>query len=225
MSTRTFMAAAAAVALLGYLFFRIVDLETRVASLTQQLGSPTAADAPVANTDTTDKTPSAPSPPLGYQQRLTALEKDVASLKAAQQRVQTASGTGRAQDDKDILSVVERENSRIRDVQLEWNKARWLENRDAQLVAFARQYGLTSDQTSGLQKALQQEVDRMVELMKRPGLMDDPDQAAADWQAMLDATDKSAQEVLSPSQVGPWNQARLFERRVFFPWLPSNLNK
>jgi hypothetical protein len=221
MRTRTFIAAAALVAFLGYLSFRIVDLEGRVANLTRQLGA--APEATQVQPSHTDTRLSAAAPPQGYLQRLAALEKQIQALKVERQHVDKAGGQGL--DDKAILSVVERENNRVKDVQLEWNRARWLENRDEQLTVFSKTYGLTPEQTSNLQKAMRAEVDTMVELLRRPCLLDDPDQAASDWQGMLDATDKAAKQVLNPAQLGAWNQARGFERRLLWPWLPNNLNK
>jgi hypothetical protein len=216
------MAAAASVAILGYLAFRIVDLEGRVANLTRQLGA-APEPTPAAQPSHTDVRPSAATAPQGYLQRLAALEKQVQALQLDRQSRDKAGGP--VLDDKEILSVVERENNRVKDVQLEWNRARWLENRDEQLTVFTKTYGLTPDQTAKLQKAMRAEVDTMVELLRRPGLLDDPDQAASDWQSMLDATDKAAKQVLNPAQLGAWNQGRTFERRLLYPWLPNNLNK
>jgi hypothetical protein len=216
------MAAAALVAFLGYLGFRIVDLEGRVANLTRQLGAaPNSAPEQTSHTDVHSS--AAAAAPQGFAQRLAALEQHVQALRLERQRVEKPQGP--ALDDKEILSVVERENNRVKDVQLEWNRARWIENRDEQLTAFSKTYGLTPEQTANLQKAMRTEVDTMVELLRRPGLLDDPDQAASDWQNMLDTTDKSAKQVLNPAQLGAWNQVRTFERRLLWPWLPNNLNK
>jgi hypothetical protein len=222
MRTRTFIAAAALVAFLGYLGFRIFDLESRVANLTRQLG---AAPEPSAQPSTPDKPASAAVAPQGYLQRLAALEQQVAALKLSRQRPDKGSNSGGSLDDQAILSVVERENNRVKDVQLEWNRARWMENRDEQLATFTKTYGLTPEQTANLQKAMHEEVDTMVELLRRPGLLDDPDQAATDWQNMLEVTDKAARKFLNPAQLGAWNLGRTFERRFLYPWLPSNLNK
>jgi hypothetical protein len=145
---------------------------------------------------------------------------------AAVERLEKAERKGaRVMDDKDVLSIVERENNRIKDVQLEWNRSRWLDTRDAQLLSFSKQYGLTTEQTAGLQKAMQQEIDGMIELLRRPDLLDDPDGTAADWQSKLEATDARAKQLLNPAQLGAWNQGRVFERKLLWPWLPSNLNK
>ena len=122
-----------------------------------------------------------------------------------------------------ILSVVERENSRIRDVQLEWHRARWLETRDQQLAAFATSMHLQPDQTTALRSVLEHELNEMVSVLKRPGLAEDPDQAAADWQAVLSKTDQRALGVLTPEQQQVWVQVRQFERNVLWPWLPKGM--
>jgi hypothetical protein len=227
MGLRIIIAAALAVALLGFLGFRIFDLEQRVAALSRQLeGSDQAATA--ATTDTGDAGVSG----LGYEARLAALEKRVDGIRATMRRLDKASGlptglgVGGQPVDKEILSVVERENSRLRDVQLEWQRARWLESREASLAIFARHNNLTTEQNASLQQTLEHEVDAMVEVLRRPNLLEDPDQAANDWQALLEATDRTAGQVLTPAQAGQWYTARAFERRVLWPWLPGNtLNK
>jgi hypothetical protein len=223
MRMRTFIAATLAVALVGYLGFRILDLEDRVAALTTQIGA-LPEPAPVARDPSA--TPSAVPPPQGFQQRITAAEGRLSSIEARLQQLEKSGvKSARAVDDKDILSVVERENNRIKDVQLEWSRARWLENRDSQLATFSKQYGLTQEQTAGLQKAFQDEVDGMAELLRRPDVLDDPDGTATELQTKLDATDAVAKKLLNPAQLGAWNQGRGFERRLLWPWLPSNLNK
>jgi hypothetical protein len=68
---------------------------------------------------------------------------------------------------------------------------------------------------------LEHEVDRMIDALKRPGIMDDPDQFAADWKALLAETDRGAERVLTPEQMLWWNQGRSFERQTLWPWLPK----
>jgi hypothetical protein len=216
------MAAALLVALLAYLGFRIIDLEQRVTALGQAIGT-LPEDAATNRSERRD----AGTSNLSYGQRLAVLEKRLDGIQANVRSLEKATGTGAGSQhaDKEILSVVERENSRLRDVQLEWHRSRWLETRETQLMIFARQYRLSGDQVTTLQKSLEQEVDSMVELLRRPTLLEDPDQAASDWQALLDQTDHAAQKVLAPEQMGAWNQARAFERQVLWPWLPNNPNK
>lgn len=216
------MAGAAVLTVVGFLGFRILDLEQRVATLSEQLGTPPGATEPAA--DGHPQAAAAAGMPKGFEQRLAALEKRVEGLSSAintrrtQEAVTATSLT--VPKEEAILSVVERENSRIREVQLEWHRSRWLESRQQALTVFASQQDLQPAQTSELNRALESEIDRMVELLKRPGISEDPDQVAADWQAALDATDQRAGRVLTSEQRQVWSQVRLFERRVLWPWLP-----
>jgi hypothetical protein len=224
MRIRTFIAVGLLFGLLGFLSLRIFTLEQRVSALTTRLGHPHDAGVVDAGEPAVDD----PASNQDVEQRVSALEKRLDTLSTSVRGLERFSrlGTAGPQADKEILSVVERENSRLRDVQLEWQRSRWNETRDAQFMTFARQYNLSSDQTTKLRKSLEQEADSMFELLRRPTLLEDPDQAAADWQAVLDATDRDAQSVLTAQQVGPWVAARTFERRILWPWLPAiNLNK
>ena len=223
MQMRIFTAAAILVAVLGFLGFRIVDLEQRVAALSRQLDGSKSSDADHDGTD-------AGVSGVGYEPRLAALEKRVEGIKANMHSLEKAAGVGISlppgpHADKQILSVIERENNRVRDVQLEWSRARWLDTRQEQLTSFASQNKLSTTQTAELQKTLEHEVDTMVEVLRRPNLMEDPDSASSDWQALLDATDQAAAKVLTPEQLSNWNLARAIERKLLWPWLPSNMNK
>jgi hypothetical protein len=223
MRVATFMSGAAAIAVIGFLGFRILDLEQRVAALSEQLGAPiTPVDDPPPNHGDMDDSPERIPPGAGFEQRLATLEKQLATLHAAQNAVAShTANTTPVHQDQEILSVVEREGSRIRDVQLEWHRSRWLEGRASQLNSFAKQFGLSQDQTAGMHGALQLETDAMVSVLKRPELAEDPDQFAADWQHVLDETDRAAQKVLTPEQNIAWTQARVYERGVLWPWLPK----
>jgi hypothetical protein len=219
MRIRSFLIVAGSLVIVGLLGFRILDLEQRVAMLSEQIGLPAPAvaansgAAPVASKSTAV---------AGLEQRLAILEKQVASLAAQQHAAPKADlGESHLQDDKAILSVVEREASRVRDVQLEWHRSRWIEARNQQLALFAHQAQLTPDQTSGLQQALEHEADAMVDVLKRPSLLDDPDQVATDWQATLEETDHAAKQLLTPQQDAAWLAGRQFERRILWPWLPA----
>ena len=183
MKLGTFIGCAAGTAVIGFLGFRIIDLEQRVALLVEQTGTGVSADAVASSA----AGPVTAGPPRGYEQRISALEKRVDAL-AKQVVDKHRPGVadlraGAMPQEQTILSVVERENSRIRDVQLEWHRARWLETRDQQLAAFATSIHLQPDQTTALRSVLAHERNEMVSVLKRPGLAEAPDQAAADWQA------------------------------------------
>jgi HAMP domain-containing protein len=215
------MAATAAVVLIGFLAFRIVDLEQRVASISRQLD----AAAPASETEDAGTSPN-DTHGSGYEHRIRALEKRVHELEAkALVRDRPAPLANDPQTENAVLSVVEREQSRIRDVQLEFHRGHWIQQRNAALTVFAQTYGLSTEQVVEIQKALEQEVDAMVDQLRRPTLLEDPDQAASDWQTMLDDTDARARKVLTPEQLAAWEKGRLFERQVLWPWLRSPLNK
>jgi hypothetical protein len=214
----TFIAGAAALALFGFLGFRILDLEQRVDALSAQLGAPAETQTQAASPGGTSMS----AVPQGYEKRLAALEQRIKSLNApAQHAAPETPGNQRLHDDEAILSVVERENARVRDVQLEWSRARWLEQREAQLTLFASWLKLEPKQVDALHKTLEREVNAMIDVLKRPHLLDEPDQVATDWQTVLDETDKQASEVLTPDQRVWWMQGRTTERKTLWPWLPN----
>lgn len=222
MKTRHVMAAAALVAAFGFLGFRLVDLEQRVAALNRQLGEPAESD-PTAE----DNHPSeARNNGLGYGQRLSSLEKRIRELEMTRPTPQYVSSiVNDPQAENAVLSVVERENSRIRDVQLEFHRNHWLDQRNLALAVFAKTYALSTTQTVEVQKALTHEVDAMVEQLRRPTFLEDPDQAASDWQTTLEETDSKVKNLLTSEQYLAWDISRTFERQVLWPWLPSRLNK
>jgi hypothetical protein len=223
MRVRTLIASALLVGLVGFLGFRVVDLEQRVAALTQQLGS-----APAAHDQAADTREPKPVSAMGsgFEARLAALERRVDELKNSQQTREKAGPIGAdPQSEQQVLNVFEREASRIRDVQLEFHRNRWLEQRNGALVIFAKTYGLTPNQTSELQKVIENEVDVMVEQLRQPTMLEDPDQAVSDWQAMLDDTDAKAHKLLNRDQLAAWDTGRAFERQVLWPWLPNRMNK
>lgn len=222
MRSVTFVASVGVLVAFGLVGFRLIDLEQRVAMLTaheehREPESAASAGHPTA----------ASSPPIltkDYEARLRAIEQRVANLENFKQGIPMPSGVGedRLKQEQAILSVVERENSRIREVQLEWHKARWLETRKQQLAAFAYSQQLQPAQTTHIYEALERELDGLAEVMKRPTFAEDPDQVASDWLKVLGQTDQQAQEVLSPAQYQTWVQGRLFERKVLWPWLPPD---
>lgn len=221
MKLGTFIAGTAGIVVLGVLGFRIIDLEQRVALLVEQSGVGQSTGVSTASAAPREGA----SVPKTMEQRLSSLERQVEALtkqlNQSHRPTSTDLKSGIFPQEEAILSVVERENSRIRDVQLEWHRARWQETRDQQLAAFATSQHLQPEQTMALRSALEHELDDMVMALKRPGWAEDPDQAASDWQAVLQKTDQSALAVLSPEQQQVWLQVRQFERAVLFPWLPK----
>jgi hypothetical protein len=224
MKLRTFMLGAAALVVFGWLGFRVVDLERRVAHLSEQLGSPTPSEAPTAaNAEHVTVVSAAPQ---GYEQRLHALEDRLDKLASAQSSLARMTGKdGHAEADNQILSVIEREGNRIRDVQIEYHRPRWIEARGAQLESFAKATHMTTQQTQILKGVLEQEIDDLITVLKKPDLMEDPDGASAAWQSALDKTNETAHTLLTPPQAALWDQARQFERQLLWPWLPPKSDK
>jgi hypothetical protein len=220
MKLRTFILGAAALLPFGWLGFRILDLEQRVANLSGQLGTPSAEAAPT--TTTSEHVTAVSNTPKGFEQRLRTLEERLDKLASAQSSLARMTGKdGRADADNQILSVIEREGNRIRDVQIEYHRPRWIEARDAQVDAFAQVTHMTGQQTQVLKSVGEREVDDFVAVLKKPDLMEDPDGATAAWQAALDKTNETAHKLLTPPQAALWDQARLFERQLLWPWLPA----
>lgn len=217
----TFFASAGVLFAFGAVGFRTFDLEQRIAHLAGRLERLEARAAP-------------PHPPnlarnegvlaRDYEARLSSIEHRVSVVESLKQGLSMPShaiGEDRLKQEQAILSVVERENSRIREVQLEWHKARWLETRKQQLAAFAYSQKLDAGQTTNLYEAIESELNNLAEVMKRPAFVEEPDQAAADWLNVLAETDHRAQSILTPAQYQVWAQGRVFERKVLWPWLPD----
>jgi len=208
---------------LGFLGFRVQALGQRVAALTALTGN---------RSEDVDAAPRS-RPGAGQdaqlascEQRLAGLEKRVDALRNDVRLHASASSSGASvpavRKEEAILSVVAREQDRIRDVQVEWHKPRLRMGREKQLAEFAEQNGLRPAQTAELRTTLQDEIDAMVKVWQRPDFAEDPDQVAADWLKLLAETDKRAARALTPEQQQAWTQARLFERRLLWPWLPES---
>ena len=220
MRFNTFIAGAAGLAIFGFLAFRIIDLEQRVSMLATQTEEPATGESSASTPRS--GTAAAASKPL--ESRVVELEKRVRSLSetiAAQRRAALDGPGMQASEEAAILSVMERESTRVRDVQLEWHRSRWLDTRQNQLKSFTQSLNLSAGQTTELQHALEHEIDSMVNVLKSPSFVEDPDQAVTDWQSLLAETDKRALSVLSPEQQNMWRLARIFERRMYWPWLPE----
>jgi hypothetical protein len=224
MKLTTFILGAAALVLFGWLGFRILDLERRVSHLSEQLGTASADAMPAATTS--EHVTVVNTTPQGYEQRLRALEERLDKLASAQSSLARMTGKdGHADADNQILSVIEREGNRIRDVQIEYHRPRWIEARDAQVDAFAQATHMTGQQTQILKGVVEREVEDFVAVLKKPDLMEDPDGATTAWQAALDKTNDTAHKLLTPPQAALWDQARLFERQLLWPWLPAKPDK
>lgn len=216
-----FLIGAALLVAYGLLGFRIIDLEQRVEVLSAQNNPQAPEPNPAGKPSATS---AAATVPKDLESRLQSIERRLTMLESFKSGLSIPGspvGEDRLKQEQAILSVVERENSRIREVQLEWHKARWLETRKQQLAAFAYTQQLEPAQTAKVYEALESELNRLAEVMKRPAFAEDPDQAASDWLKILGETDQRAHDVLTPAQYQTWVIGRLFERRVIWPWLPE----
>ncbi len=215
------IAAVAAIALCAYFGYRMAALERRVGALTERLGE----------TPSTDGSAGAGAG-SGYEQRLTALEREQVALREDLHTLETATDptpprpaqvatAGHPLGEQHILSVIGKETSRIRDRQLEFHRERWVEQREIALEQFAQSQKLSARQRDMLQQLLTSELDAMVGILKQPDAGENPERVADDWMAALEATDYAAHKLLDPAQANAWNFARLIERRVLWPWLPA----
>jgi hypothetical protein len=200
-----------------YFGYRITRLEQRLQALDTQLGAPEIAAAPAAGAST--------KPAPAHAQRLAALEQDVHALRddlrTLEQAVNAPVAAPTPGDEQQILSIMGREQSRVRDRQLEFHRSRWVKWREAAIESFAARNNVSPVQADELRKLLTDEVDQMVEILRRPDAADNPEKASADWVAMLERTDNAAHRVLEPEQRGPWDAERLVERKALWPWLPE----
>lgn len=212
------LAAVVVVALAALFGYRLVQIDHRLDALEKRLGSP-ARDSEHKSND---------AKPAPLEQRLSELERradqdsvSLGALELAATHVAPPTRTQHAPDDKAIISVVEREQNKVRDAQLDWQKGHWVEARENQLAAFARQGNLTPAQTEQMRQVFQKEIDSMVDLLKRPALLTDPDEAIKEWRELLEDTDNEAGRILNPTQMTIWQQERFIERKILWPWIPD----
>jgi hypothetical protein len=201
-----------------YFGYRITRLEQRLEALDTQLGAPEIAAAPAAGAQ-------ANKPAPAYAQRLAALEQDVHALRddlrTLEQAVNGPVAAPTPGDEQQILSIMGREQSRVRDRQLDFHRSRWVKWREAAIESFAARNNVSPAQADQLRRLLTDEVDQMVDILRRPDAADDPEKASADWMRMLERTDDAAHRVLDPAQRAPWDLERAVERRALWPWLPE----
>jgi hypothetical protein len=212
---------AAALALFGYMGYRVLSLEQRVEQLSRRLGEAPSGGAA-----------GAPSQGSGYEQRIATLERDqrmlVDDLRTLEQATadpiaprHIPSALDPGAGEQRILSLIGRQQTRVLDRQLEFHRTRWLEQRETALEEFATRFKLSPRQTDQLSELLVDEIDRLVEVMRRPDAAENPERVADEWRATLATTDSSAHRVLDPSQIPAWDTVRLLERRILWPWLPE----
>jgi len=209
----------------GYLAMQVHSLSQRVDGLRAQLGAPAPSGDDAGHPPAGGDTKPADAAKSGHEQRLAKLEAEQKSLRADLRTLEEATADTFAvpdADPKQVLNIVGQEATRIRDRQLDFQRSRWLKWRSATLDQFARAYGLSEEQSSQIDDLLTSETDRLVDVMRQPHAAENPEQVATDWATVLHDTDVAAHGILDPQQIGPWDSARAFERRVLWPWLPED---
>lgn len=218
----------AAVSSVVYLGYRQGQLERRIDALTEQLGAAETAahaDAPAPRGSGVPGAAAADDLPAegSYAARLRAVESQLPELRADVRSLEKATGdaTQGKVSDQQILAVMKQQGSKVMDAQLKFHRERWLESREAALNDFAERYALNQKQNDALWELLSGEIDRMVELLRRPDLADKPEQASREWRDMLRETDANAVRLLEPLKATAWEQQRAAERKLLWPWLPD----
>lgn len=218
------VAVVAIVALFAYLGFRVTALERRVDVLLERLGTTPSSDGAAGAGSGS-----------GYEQRLASIEREQGTLRDDLRTLEAATGTvdpaqprtaaaalaNQPGGEQHILSVIGREQSRIRDRQLEFHRDRWLDQREAALDQFAQTQKLSARQRDMLHQLLSNELDGIVEILRRPDAVENPERVADEWLSALGATDYAAHKLLDPAQTAAWDVARFIERRILWPWLPE----
>jgi hypothetical protein len=202
------------------LAWSVFDLRDRLERAERRLGGEPAAHV--------DHAVSEPAQPSGLEPRLSSVEKDLRSLREDLRTLESATESTLAPepaagvDPRQILAVVKGDSDRIRDRQIDYARKRWDQDRKTALDQFSIDQKLAPEQQTQIQELLDGESERLVALMRRPGALENPEQLAADWRTALRDTDDAAHGVLEPAQKRAWDAARVFERRVLWPWLPPD---
>lgn len=213
----------AALGLAGYLGYRQVVLERRIAELSRQLGaaqSSSDTDSAQPAKAATGEQPNAAQASL--VDRVRALEQTVATLRSDFRSLEKATADiPEGASDQQILSVMKEQGSKVVEKQLSYHRERWLDQRELALNSFAQRFNLDRGQQDQLWGLLSSEIDHMVDLLKKPESYEDPERYANEWKTMLLETDAAAHRVLDRDKSIAWDQQRALERKLLWPWLPE----
>lgn len=121
-----------------------------------------------------------------------------------------------------VLSVIETEVERVKDLQLKRNRDALIKYRKAAVREFAIKQGLTAGQESAIQTILEDEVDKMVELLADVNWENAQPAFAAEWAAMLAQTNDKVQDILNADQMSIFLYLRHLEQSAMQPWLPKS---
>lgn len=122
-----------------------------------------------------------------------------------------------------VLTVINSEVQRIRDIQLKRNRDALVRYRKAAVREFAIKQGLTAGQESAIQTILEDEVDKMVEILRDVNWEDAPPNFMAEWTAMLAQTNDKVQDILNADQMSIFLYLRHLEQQAMQSWLPKSL--
>jgi hypothetical protein len=212
------------IAAVGYVGYRQHALELKVDALTRQLGAAEAEhDEPSSGAQAQAEPRAAePAPDDSHAARLAALEAQLTSMRADVRSLEKATGdVAQPVSDQQIMAVMRQRDSKVIDAQLKFHRDKWLEKREDALNDFGRRYALTPRQNDELWELLGGEVDKLIDLMRRPDLADNPERATQEWRELLRQTDAEAHQVLEPLKALAWDQQREAERKLLWPWLPQ----
>ena len=213
----------------GYLGYRVVTLDHRLAAVNAQLGT---APSPASEAGSGVARAAAPAPATaaggkggqGIEPRIARLEHDLESLRADVRSLEAATETTLNQppaDPKQILKVVGSEVNRIRDKQLAFHKGQWIKWRRGTLAQFATENNLSDEQRARIDTLTVAELERWAALLQREDLADNPEQLMIEAREALRDTDEAARSVLNPEQHVRWLQQRAVERHTLWPFLPD----
>ncbi|HKP62252.1 MAG TPA: hypothetical protein VJV78_36215 [Polyangiales bacterium] len=219
---RSNVVAIAAVIVALFLGYRQWAVERQLEQLRAQLG---AAVAPAPEKEASGSAPKvAPAAPSSHEERLRTLELALASLRADVRSLEKATADlpqEKAVTDQQILSVLKEQNSKVVENQLKYHRERWLDQREAALSSFTKRFNLDQGQNDQLWGLLSGEIDKMVAILRNPQSFEDPENAVQEWKQLLLDTDAAAHKVLQPQAAVAWDQQRMMERKVLWPWLPE----
>lgn len=213
---------AAFVVVTAFLGYRVYTLDNKVDALTRQLGATT----PVAAEPQKDSKIQAAAPPStgrSHEQRIHALELALASLRADFRSLERATEDmpEKGATDQQILSVMKEQGAKVMEKHLRYHRDKWLDQRETALNSFVKRFDLDPKQNDYLWGLLSGEIDKMIEILRKPESFEDPERAAAEWKQMLLDTDSAAHKVLEPAKAVAWDQQRFWERKFLWPWLPE----
>jgi hypothetical protein len=213
----------AALGLAGYFGYRQWTLERRLDELARQLGAAQSGETVSAQAPAPSEGAIAPAAPSSYAERVHALETGLASARADIRSLEkaTADLPEKGATDQQILSVMKEQGAKVMEKQLSYHRDRWLEQREIALNAFVKRLDIDQRQSDQLWGLLAGEIDKMIDLLKKPESFEDPERAANEWKRMLLETDGAAHKVLDPQKAAAWDQQRLMERKTLWPWLPE----